>query len=101
MRYPLVLAAMLMGIVQLTAAPVATAQTSSDMAIVAEKLRADKKLLVSTNMQLSEAEAKGFWPVYEAYQGDLRKINAKMTDIISSFAKDYGAMTDDKAKALM
>lgn len=30
---------------------------------LAQKLRADKKFVVAANMQLTEAEAKGFWPV--------------------------------------
>ncbi|MGZ6275097.1 MAG: hypothetical protein ACXWMI_03175, partial [Syntrophales bacterium] len=36
--------------------------------LVREKLQADKKLFIAENMQLSEAEAKAFWPVYESYQ---------------------------------
>ncbi|HEX2524030.1 MAG TPA: hypothetical protein VHP35_18115 [Terriglobia bacterium] len=40
--------------------------TSSNMEILRQKVKADKKLLVDQNMQLTEAEAKGFWPIYEA-----------------------------------
>ena len=39
---------------------------ADNMKIVLEKIKADKKLLVADNMQLTEAEAKTFWPVYEA-----------------------------------
>ncbi|NNK85956.1 MAG: hypothetical protein HKO91_10455, partial [Desulfobacterales bacterium] len=38
---------------------------ADNMEIVKEKIKSDKKLLVATNMQLSESEAKDFWPVYE------------------------------------
>ena len=34
---------------------------SENMQIVVEKIRADKKLLVAENMQLTETEAKGFY----------------------------------------
>jgi hypothetical protein len=34
---------------------------ADNMQIVREKVRADKKLLVAENMQLTEAEAKAFW----------------------------------------
>jgi hypothetical protein len=39
------------------------------MQIVREKVRADKKLLVAENMQLTEAEAKAFWPRMVCRQG--------------------------------
>jgi hypothetical protein len=40
---------------------------ADNMQIMREKVKADKKLLVASNMQLTEAEAKAFWPVYEEY----------------------------------
>jgi spore germination protein YaaH len=40
-----------------------------------DKLKADKKLLVAANMELTESEAKGFWPIYDDYQKDLETIN--------------------------
>jgi len=33
-------------------------------------------------MELTEAEAKSFWPIYDAYQQDLQKINNRMTQTI-------------------
>ena len=45
----------------------AMAQDSDNMEIFREKLRADKKLIVAQNMELSDAEGKIFWPVYNAY----------------------------------
>ena len=46
-------------------------KASDNMQIVIEKVRADKKLLVAENMQLTEAEGKAFWPVYDQYQNEL------------------------------
>ncbi|MCJ7681222.1 MAG: hypothetical protein MUP70_10890, partial [Candidatus Aminicenantes bacterium] len=43
---------------------------ADNMQILLEKVKADKKLVVAANMDLTESEAKGFWPVYEAYQKD-------------------------------
>ena len=57
------------------------------MQLVREKVRADKKLLVAQNMGLSEAEAKGFWPVYEGYQQELDKIYTRMGKVITDYAK--------------
>jgi hypothetical protein len=81
----------------------AVAQTASDMQILAQKIKADKKLVVAANMQLTEDEAKGFWPVYEAYQKDLQGINKRLLGTIKSYADVYnkGPVSDEAAKKLI
>jgi hypothetical protein len=81
----------------------AVAQTASDMQILAQKIKADKKLVVAANMELTEDEAKGFWPVYEAYQKDLQGINKRLIGTIKSYAEAYkkGPVSDETAKKLI
>jgi len=76
---------------------------TDNMQILREKVKADKKLLVATNMELTESEAKGFWPVYEDYQKDLAAINQRIKKLIESYAADYRSktLTDEKAKKLV
>ena len=79
---------------------VAQAQsTSTDMQILADKVKADKKALVAQNMELTESEAKSFWPIYDAYQQDLQKINSRMTQTILEYADAYSKGTVDNATA--
>jgi len=83
--------------------PALTQEKQADnMQILREKVKADKKLLVAANMELTESEAKGFWPVYEQYQKDLGAINQRIVKLIESYAADYRAktLTDEKAKKL-
>ena len=76
---------------------------ANNMEILREKIKADKKVLVATNMELTESEAKGFWPIYEDYQKDLQKINARLINLLNSYAADYkkNTLTDDGAKKLI
>jgi hypothetical protein len=80
-----------------------TSPTASDMEILRDKIYADKKLLVAENMELTEDEAKKFWPIYEAYQEDLHKINERMAKVINEYALAYnkGAILDKTAKQLI
>ena len=73
---------------------------ADNMQILRDKVKADKKLLVAANMELTESEAKGFWPVYEEYQKDLSAINQRIGSLIGSYAAEYQAntFTDEKAK---
>jgi len=74
---------------------------ADNMQIVLEKVRADKKLLVAENMQLNEAEAKAFWPVYERYQDELFLLRIRTVKLIKDYADAYEKMTDDTANKLL
>ena len=86
-------------------APLVSAQDkpADNMQILRDKIKADKKLVVAANMELTESEAKGFWPIYDQYQKDLQKINQRIVALLDSYADDFKAksLTDDKAKKLI
>ena len=73
---------------------------SDNMQIVLEKIRADKKLLIAENMQLTEAEAKAFWPVYDQYQDELFLLRSRTAKLIKDYA-EAEKMTNDVAKKLL
>ena len=74
---------------------------ADNMEIVKEKIRTDKKLLIATNMQLTESEANAFWPIYESYQAELGKLRDREIKLIEQFAASYETMSDDVAKKLL
>ena len=80
---------------------VAQDKPADNMDIVKEKIRTDKKLFIATNMQLTESEAKAFWPVYDAYQAELGKIMDRQGKLIEKFAANYETMSDKTAKSLV
>ena len=83
-------------------APVYAEDRPADtMQIVKEKIKADKKLFVAENLQLTESEAKAFWPVYESYQRDLDAINERLIKLIKEYARNFDSMTDEAAAKLV
>ena len=93
----------LAGMVLFAAPGMAQDAGDTNMEILMEKVKADKKLLVATNMDLTDAEAKGFWPLYEAYQKDLSQVNQQLGDVIKEYADAYnkGPIPNDTAKKLL
>jgi len=81
------------------------ASADANMEILMQKLKADKKLLVASNMELTDAESKAFWPLYDAYQKDLGKVNEDLGKTISEYADAYnqgkGTISNDTAKKLL
>jgi hypothetical protein len=80
---------------------IAQQEPSANMKIVAEKIRADKKLLVASNMDLTEAEAAKFWPVYDAYQAEQGKLAQRTITLIKDYSANYQNMTDMVADKLL
>jgi len=76
---------------------------ADNMQILRDKIKADKKLAVATNMELTESEAKDFWPIYDQYQKDLQKINQRIANVLEGYAADFRgkSLTDEKAKKLI
>jgi len=99
-RVTMVLA--ILGMVMAMVVPgISQEKPADNMQIVLEKLRADKKLLVAENIQLSEAEAKAFWPVYNQYQDELFLLRTRTVKLIKDYSDAYEKMTNDTAKKLL
>jgi hypothetical protein len=74
---------------------------ADNMQLVREKIKTDKKLFIAQNMNLTESEAKVFWPVYENYQKDLAKLVDKAVKLVENYAANYQTMTEEAAKELI
>lgn len=94
-----------LAVVVVLVAGTAMAQTATDanMQILKEKIKADKKLLVAGNMDLNDAEAKQFWPLYDSYQKELEQLNQKLGKTLTEYAEAFnkGPVPNDTAKKLM
>ena len=76
--------------IAITALPAAAAEGNiadvTDLQALRSAVRADKKALVASVLALTPAEAKKFWPAYDAYQRTLdmttREKNVNLVDVI-------------------
>jgi hypothetical protein len=76
------------------------AAPDSKMEIERQKIKTDKKFVVSENMDLTDAEAKSFWPLYDAYQKELDKLNQRMAKLITTYidASENDKLTNELAR---
>jgi hypothetical protein len=91
------------GLTTFTVPSLAQDKSANNLEIIHEKLKADKKLIVAKYMELTDSEAKKFWPVYEEYQKDLQKLNERLASLLQSYAAEYrsNSLSDEKAKKLL
>jgi len=73
----------------------------TNLEILRDSIRANKKALVAASLDLTNDEAQKFWPVYDRYQKDLTALNDRYIEIIRDYSAHFADMTDDQAMKLL
>lgn len=79
----------------------ALAQGEPFVELMRTDLQADKVLLMTAAMELTDAQGEVFWPIYRDYQTKLSTIGDGRIKLIKDYAQNYETMTDEKAAELM
>lgn len=94
--------AMLLGVSLLASAGAAVAQDAQTKALI-EKYRADfnaaKKETINEVMELNDAEAQKFWPIYQEYESKLNAFSDKRLKFANDFTIAQSATTFDPDQA--
>ena len=84
---------------QPTNAP-AQSTVDQDVDLLRKDIRSQKKQIIAANLQLSDAEAVKFWPIYDQYTAELVKVNDAKYGAIKEYAANFTTLTDEHAVAL-
>ena len=82
---------------QANASQSSTSSIDQDIDLLRKDIRSQKKQIIAANVQLTDAEAQAFWPVYDQYTADLVKTNNDKYALIKEYAQSYDTMTDAQA----
>jgi hypothetical protein len=82
-------------------APTKESMDDLEIKLLRQDLRSQKKQFVATNMQLTEAEALKFWPVYDEYTAETLKIIDTRVALIKEYSRNYDTLTDALAQSLL
>ena len=74
--------------------------SASECLPLREAVRADKKAFVAATLKLTDAEAKRFWPIYDAYQRDLDAVNRRRVLALTTLVGRDRPMSDIYARNL-
>jgi Spy/CpxP family protein refolding chaperone len=66
-----------------------------------DQLRTDRKTVIEHNMSLTDAEAKKFWPVYEAFQKELSPIQTRYNRAMLDYINADSGITNTNARRLV
>ena len=72
----------------------------TDMQALREAVKADKRALVASTLALTDAEAKKFWPAYDAYQRTLDRANRQRNLVVQDVVVLNKPLSDAYARQL-
>jgi len=72
-------------------------QSSSQQQLDIAAAQAQRKAVVSQNMDLTDSQAKAFWPLYNAYEARMDKIEDRHIREIRNYVASYKNLTDADA----
>lgn len=70
-----------------------------DIQLLKTNLRSQKKQIVAANMDLTDAEAEKFWPVYDRYATDLSKVYDTKIARFQEYLESNQTMSGDQAES--
>src|SRR6201997_3871151 len=72
---------------------------NQDIQLLKSNIRSEKKQIVAANMDLTDAEAEKFWPVYDQYTADVAKINDTKAALIKEYWQTSNTMNGEQAES--
>ena len=75
--------------------------TDTDIALLRSDVQAQKTDIIGKTMQLNDADAKAFWPLYREYSNKQQTLGDQRVSVIKDYAAQYDTLTDSQADGLM
>lgn len=93
----------------LFSAPVAPCQNQAesaaskqdDLELLKHDVKSQKKQIIAANLELTDAEATKFWPIYDKYTADMSQISDTRLALVKEYADAYPNVTDELAQSIV
>lgn len=78
-------------------------QVKEDLDLTRAVIQLKRKAIVAMNLGLTDYEGQAFWPVYEEYWAEMKKLGDRDVALIGNFAKNYvyESLTNQKADEML
>ena len=77
-----------------------TSVPEAELDLMRKDLRSKRKQVIAANIQMTDAEAEKFWPIYDQYAADQRKAYDIHYELLREYAANERTMSDALAMSL-
>jgi hypothetical protein len=87
----------------LPAAPTKAADESrrDGLETLRSDLKANRTAVIAQQMQLTQQESDGFWPIYRAYRSEVDRANDEIVKLVLDYSDEYPNVSEDRAKEML
>ena len=73
----------------------------ADEQIIIRQIQTDRRAVYAQNLELTEQESKAFWPIYDEFEGAMKKITDARLELLNQYAEKYDALGEADAKQML
>ena len=88
-------------LVTFSALPAAAQTATDELEAARTQIQADRKAIISKLMTMTEQESAAFWPVYNTYREDIRKVDDKLVALAESYFGAPDSLSDKQAQDML
>ena len=77
-----------------------TSVSENEIELMRSDIRSRRKQVIAANIQMTDAEATRFWPIYDRYSADQKKAYDIHYDLLKEYAANEKTLTDAQALSL-
>ncbi|MCG6921962.1 MAG: hypothetical protein LJF15_12890 [Acidobacteria bacterium] len=85
----------------LVAAPAVPQDVAQSLELSREVVDTQKRIIVAGSLPLSDEEADAFWPLFDAFQEELKKIDRRSDRLIAEYAAEYATLAGARARRMI
>lgn len=60
-----------------------------------------KRMIVAGSLPLTDEQADAFWPLFDQFQAELKKLDGREDQLVAAFSAEYANLSDARARAML
>jgi hypothetical protein len=85
----------------LAAAPAVPQDVAQSLELSREAVDKQKRIIVAGSLPLSDEEADAFWPLFDAFQKELKKIDRQSDRLVAEYSAEYATLAGARARTMI
>jgi hypothetical protein len=82
-------------------APADTEAAATNLEVLIDAIRANRKALIAVNLGLTAEEAARFWPLYDRYAGEIHATGDRVTTVVERYTASFQSLSNEEALELV
>ena len=88
-------------VLALVASPALAQGVQESLELSREVVDKQKRIIVAGSLPLSDEEADAFWPLFDEFQKELKKIDRRSDRLIAEYSAEYATLEGARARAMI